>query len=93
MATETEQTHENGVALIAAERERQVSEEGWTQDHDDTHANGELVTAAVGYITGDRNKFPISWAFKPTTRICDLTKAGALIAAEIDRLQRKATHA
>lgn len=78
----------SGIDLIAAERERQVSVEGWTPEHDDMHAHGELATAAVGYITGDSDKFPISWPFKSTTPVRDLTKAGALIAAEIDRLNR-----
>lgn len=31
---------------------------------------------------------PRNWAFKPGDRVRELTKAGALIAAEIDRLQR-----
>ena len=33
--------------------------------------------------------YPFGWDFKPTTDIRDLTKAGALIAAAIDRLQNQ----
>ena len=40
---------------IAAERERQISAEGWTPEHDDEHGNGELAMAASAYafIAGD----------------------------------------
>lgn len=34
--------------------------------------------------------YPFGWDFKPSTDIRDLTKAGALIAAAIDRLQMEA---
>ena len=84
----SEETRMTGVTLIARERQRQVDEERWSPEHDDTLQSGALATAAVGYITGHRANFPISWRFKPTTRARDLVKAGALIAAEIDRLQR-----
>lgn len=39
-----------GVELIADERERQVSQEGWTAEHDRAHVGGELVKAADCYI-------------------------------------------
>jgi hypothetical protein len=119
-----------GAELIAAERERQVSVEGWTPEHDDSHDLGELAMAAATYAlwASEREfrwfieardhtnrrvsitrpcwvrraiacfewaaKTPRSWpfpdGFKPTPgdRVRELTKAGALIAAEIDRLQR-----
>lgn len=38
-----------GVSLIAAERERQVTAEGWTPAHDDKHTDDELAIAAVIY--------------------------------------------
>lgn len=38
-----------GAELILAERERQVSKEGWTQEHDDQHEHGELARAAAVY--------------------------------------------
>ena len=80
----------NGAELIAAERVRQKSEEGWGSRHDDEHTNGELVAAAVAYALRASILWPWPSDFwKPTTRIRDLTKAGALIAAEIDRLLRE----
>ena len=78
----------SGAELIAAERQRQIDAEGWTPEHDDLHDGGELAYAAVGYIKRDRAEFPLSWTFKPGDRVRDLVKAGALIAAEIDRLNR-----
>jgi len=93
-----------GIELIAAERERQISEEGWTAKHDDSQSSGSLALAATSYVMpADRRVLtdftkdapPIEWPWgddwwKPTPndRIRELTKAGALIAAEIDRLMR-----
>lgn len=92
-----------GAALIARERLRQVSQEGWSEYHDDGHDYDELAIAAACYALPDRKReserrlavLPMLWPWdfkfwKPTPddRICELVKAGALIAAEIDRLQR-----
>jgi hypothetical protein len=95
-----------GIELIDAERERQVSEEGWTPEHDAGHRDETIVMAAVCYATPEdrreyhggptfRSHAPIRWpwgsqCWKPTPddRIRELVKAGALIAAEIDRLKR-----
>lgn len=83
-----------GTDLIAAERERQVNEEGYTAEHDAGHAHA-LVDAAACYLRGGRTKpgtVPIGWPWaerhwKPTgDPVRDLTKAGALIAAAIDSL-------
>ena len=84
-----------GIELIAEERQRQIEEEGWTIEHDKQWKHGELTDAAACYaIWLDRPfdienvwPFDLSW-WKPTpqNRIRDLQKAGALIAAEIDRL-------
>lgn len=82
-----------GAEMIAAERQRQIEEEGWTPEHDAQHTNGELADAAAAYALTDQwdnikhNVWP--WApqwWKPKDRIRDLVRAGALIAAEIDRL-------
>jgi hypothetical protein len=88
----------NGAERIAAERERQIQQEGWTSDHDDEHVHGELARAAACYVQHAGRDWgepphhtPYGWPWdgqwwKPTgDAICDLTKAGALIAAEIDR--------
>jgi len=85
----------NGIERIAAERKRQITEEGWTSKHDDLHSENELARAAACYalaVEGDikaPENWPWkAWSWKPSTRIRMLEKAGALIAAEIDRLLR-----
>ena len=86
----------SGAELIAAERARQVAEEGWMPDHDDEHSGGELLAAAICYAEhrfGSGWVVPPSWPWelsywKPREPIDNLIRAGALIAAEIDRLQR-----
>ena len=101
LATDDQTTPSAGAAAIAAERLRQVTQEGWTADHDDQHDRGELADAAVTYLLfGDNAPGPDlpferfwpwghSW-WKPKDRRHDLVRAGALIAAEIDRLDRAA---
>lgn len=37
------------ILAIAAERQRQISVEGWTPEHDDDHAPGELARASACY--------------------------------------------
>jgi len=92
----------DGIALIAQERNRQIKAEGWTEEHDKQHSRGELSMAATCYtlVAVDQIKkypsaevMPSFWPWhhlwwKPTKDpIRNLVKAGALIAAEIDRIQ------
>lgn len=93
----------DGVGVIGIERQRQIDQEGWTPEHDDEHRNGELANAAACYAlthtTRTQNIIQAIWPFhrswwKPALtndrekRIRELAKAGAMIAAEIDRLKR-----
>ena len=82
------------VAEIYAERTRQVEVEGWTDEHDDEHDCNELADAAACYALGQPSQiieqlwpWHIEW-WKPTTKRRNLVKAGALIVAEIERLDR-----
>lgn len=98
-----------GTDLITEERERQISQEGWTSEHDAEHDGQELVEAAkcyataanatqyspknityLGYRPGEPAPYDWPWAeewWKPSSDpVKNLVKAGALIAAEIDRL-------
>jgi hypothetical protein len=86
-----------GAELIAAERARQTAEEGWTLEHDAEHTDDELARAAACYAMPAMYRAyvdpmcPADWPWhrghwKPGNRIRELVKAGALIAAEIDRL-------
>jgi hypothetical protein len=90
-----------GIELIAVERQRQIEVEGWTPEHDDDHDCGELASAGACYALVQEEMIGADWepAFWPWDRkwwkpspdpIRNLIKAGALIAAEIDRLQRAA---
>jgi hypothetical protein len=93
----------DGVSRIALERSRQVGAEGWSPENDDGHTGGELARAAACYATPPISRelhrrfsgiAPVEWPWiadywKPEKdRVSELVKAGALIAAEIDRLQR-----
>ncbi len=94
--------HEYVVLEIARERERQMDAEGWTPEHDDNHSCGELADAAASYAhpapwgvrpqAGPPPKlwpWSIAW-WKPKDRRNNLVRAGALIVAEIERLDRLA---
>lgn len=94
----------HGVVAIASERRRQLEAEGFDVEHDDAHTNGEMVAAASCYLASwlypgtDDIDFtahpPHNWPWLPEDwkpsrdAIRNLVKAGALIAAEIDRLRR-----
>lgn len=110
--------NEEGSERILLERRRQIQQEGWSTDIDDTHDEGELAWAAVCYAAPARvytldqgatprdaeisfrdpwpGKFDRSFDKRPSykrtpsnkKRIRALEKAGALIAAEIERLLR-----
>lgn len=107
----------SGIELIAEERERQVTQEGWTTQHDDEHFDGSLAIAAACYAAsaadcaseyglneiftkiefGDGStKFQALWPWddkwdkrRKHNRTRKLAIAGALIAAEIERLERE----
>jgi hypothetical protein len=109
-----------GVGLISAERERQVSQEGWSAEHDDAHDGNQIAMAAACYASpvplkakilvncgcrsaGDcphvfgKEEWVDAWPWDKEfdkrgkhDRIRQLVIAGALIAAEIDRLNREA---
>lgn len=71
----------SGIELIIKERERQIKELGYTSEHDDNHTENFLALEAIRYATPNKD-------ISLEGRIVELSKAGALIAAEIDRLQR-----
>lgn len=83
----------NIVKEIIQERNRQVTEEGYSLQHDDELDGGQLAEAGSVYAStrvGDRvENYPSGWVFKPTERRRELIKAAALIVAEIERLDRR----
>lgn len=91
------------VMRLVAERKRQIAGEGWTPAHDDEHTAGQLADAAACYALAAANVSfsgaaapaspPGHWPFddawwKPDTAIRMLEKAGAMIVAELERLER-----
>ena len=91
-----------GAELIQQARKRHAEVEGWTPEHYPDHDKQELVLAAIAYAAIDvpshrlwgihgfcRGMWPWDWKWwKPNPDpVRNLVKAGALIAAEIDRLQ------
>ena len=85
---------------VLAERRRQVEIEGWTPEHDDRHDDGSLAcaascyaSAAAGLADAERD-WPWDGGFKPATPYDMLVKAGALVLAELERIDREeARHA
>ena len=83
---------------VIAERQRQRAIEGWTSEHDDAYQNSELADAAACYALHAHNQgfsTPAHWPWSPdwwkqSGARRDLVKAGALILAEIERLDRAA---
>lgn len=82
---------------VLAERQRQISTEGWTPEHDDQHTDDELALAAASYAISANPDMsaPSFWPWdakwwKPKDGRRNLVKAGALILAEIERLDRAA---
>lgn len=90
----------SGVTRILHERARQCRDLGYDSKHDDEHDRCELISAAVAMalaakeeLTGKRQGALLHWPFqvrefKHKSPVEMLAKAGALIAAEIDRLGR-----
>ncbi len=85
---------------VLAERQRQIDVEGWTPKHDDEHYDGALSAAAACYLMhkNSRNPFKKDWFpfwpwgdtyWKPKSERENLVRAGALIIAEIERLDRQ----
>jgi hypothetical protein len=89
----------DGAELIADERDRQLSN-GWVAASDDRQTDGQLLDCAVRVATdvlGDCAQVRRCWPHERATHVREkygsdyirrLTIAGALIAAEIDRLRR-----
>ncbi len=87
----------NAVQSVIAERQRHQSAEGWTPEHDDQYSKSQLLWASSCYVLNaihPFNRIPFDWPWtpewwKPTNPRRDLVKAGALILAEIERIDRQ----
>lgn len=84
----------SGVDLIGEEREEQLNVHEFTIGRDKkVNGDGQLAEAAIYVISKDPYHFPKDWNTEWYTKLTKkkgieaLKVAGALIAAEIDRLQ------
>lgn len=79
---------------VLAERQRQISVEGRTPGLDDEHLPGVLALAAASYVCADEGDappaiWPWDWSWwKPRDRRRNLVKSGALVLAELERMDR-----
>lgn len=87
----------DGALRILRERIRQITDEGYEPERDAQYTGLQLAWAAFAYLDRAQSddpanpKPPLPWPWapehwKPGDRLRMLVKAGALIAAEIDRL-------
>lgn len=84
-----------GHNLIAAERQRQIAVEGWSESHDDRHGAGLLEMAALCYRDAQdaETERPANWPWtpdwwKPKDRERNLVRAGALYLAAASTADR-----
>ncbi|WES88805.1 hypothetical protein [Dickeya fangzhongdai] len=91
---------------VIAERQRQITAEGWTPEHDDEHVAFEMSFAAATYVLHIAQSYggqpykhvapsevwpwDLKWLKFAPGPRRSLVKAAALILAEIDRLDRAA---
>lgn len=94
-----------GVELIAEERKEQIEKHGYTATEDDTRHNGGLAAGGAAYAlyvaqkrgmniggadpVGDLWMFPIRTFKAGDDHLKTLAKAGAMIAAEMDKIIRE----
>ncbi len=85
-----------GIELIAEERQEQIEKHGWDIRNDEDYSEGELLKAALFAINPQVFEWPFYWTEEFRNKILNkendierLKIAGALIAAEIDRIIHK----
>lgn len=90
------------LAAIGKERIRQMEKENCSHEHDDGHTDGAIALAAACYALPERFRKrddtqdqPELWPWEeedwkpsPANRMRELIKAGALIVAELERIDR-----
>lgn len=83
-----------GADLIREERRRQIEQEGYDARHDFREPLNSIIAGAISYAMCDIDQEEaLAWwkwdyaFFKPKDRKRNLIRAGALIAAALDKLQ------
>lgn len=75
------------IEAIHIERIRQIANKGYSANHDDDHSDGILANVAAQLILNENDLWGLTAKYAHD-RMRQLVIAGALIAAEIDRLAR-----
>lgn len=80
-----------GMALVGAERIRQIEEKGYDAAHDDKFATGELAHMTIWYA--DEEAGVMQWPWDDDwpgrgNRLTDMVRTASLAVAEVDRLLR-----
>ncbi len=82
-----------GIELIAQERKEQIEKHGYSVEQDEWHNdNNELIIAAMALLSDDGMRMPSKWNIVSIQKMINklykerLIIAGALIAAELDRI-------
>ncbi len=94
------------IKLIEEERERQVSKKGWSREHDDGHTDGAIRVAAAKCACDGTDASVVDpldrdwgitdrhgYAGEDPDEMHLLAIAGALIVAEMERIQRLRSNA
>ena len=85
-----------GIKEITEERKKQIEKHGYTAEHDSIYNNDELIMCAIAYLEGlvyGEHIAESLWPFDKKYlhledgKLGNLKKAGAFIAAEIDRME------
>lgn len=83
----------SGIELIAIERQEQIEKHGFDKEHDANEAYFNLSNAAVFILTQDEKYYPSEWDEQFKAKFLEksykerLVIAGALLAAELDKIQ------
>jgi hypothetical protein len=73
---------------VLAERQRQITIEGYGDTHDDLHHSSELATAGAAYLANDDRLWPWDDGFKPDGVRRRYVKGAALALAAGEHLDR-----
>lgn len=89
-------TETEGIRRITKERNRQIEEEGYNEEHDSYLSVDSFIACAISYAMCELHKQEAEkwWTwdrnyFKPKDRLRNLERAGALIAAAIDKIVKE----
>lgn len=80
----------DAITAVVGERQRQITDEGWTPENDDGHQCGEIARAAAALLTKDYSRDDWGLVEKHAgDELRSLVIAGALVLAEIERVMRR----